>query len=265
MMQFGMPTLIELNGVEENAALCRELGLSFVEFNMNLPEYQADRLDADKFRKIADEYGIYYTIHLDENMNVGDFNTNLSAAHTETVLQTIEFAKKLNIPILNMHMNGGVWFTLPDKKIFLFEKYDDEYMQKIIAFRDVCDKAISDVDMKICIEYGGYKRAPFLVKSLDVLLESPVFALTLDIGHNASGGFVDEPIIIERANRLCHLHIHDAETKEIRDHLPLGEGELDLRKYLDLAKTHNYRAVLEVKTVDGLQQSVNWLKERGYL
>lgn len=31
-MDFGMPTLIELKSLEENAALCRDLGLDFVEF-----------------------------------------------------------------------------------------------------------------------------------------------------------------------------------------------------------------------------------------
>ena len=39
-MDFGMPVLLELDTLEQNAALCRELGLSFVELNMNLPQYQ---------------------------------------------------------------------------------------------------------------------------------------------------------------------------------------------------------------------------------
>ncbi len=44
-MQFGMPTLIENHTLEENAALCEALGLSFVELNKNCPEYQVDRLE----------------------------------------------------------------------------------------------------------------------------------------------------------------------------------------------------------------------------
>ena len=38
MLQFGMPTLIENRTLEDNIALCKELGLSFVELNMNFPE-----------------------------------------------------------------------------------------------------------------------------------------------------------------------------------------------------------------------------------
>ena len=32
-MQFGMPTLIENHTLEENAALCKALGLRFIELN----------------------------------------------------------------------------------------------------------------------------------------------------------------------------------------------------------------------------------------
>lgn len=39
-MDFGMPTLIENKNLEENISLCRELGLQFVELNMNFPMYQ---------------------------------------------------------------------------------------------------------------------------------------------------------------------------------------------------------------------------------
>ena len=68
MRNFGMPTLIENQTLEQNIALCRALGLCFVELNMNFPEYQIDKLeDTARFYKQADEAGIYYTLHLDEN------------------------------------------------------------------------------------------------------------------------------------------------------------------------------------------------------
>lgn len=264
-MQFGMPTMIETKSIESCAALCHELGLDFVELNMNLPEYQVDRLDVERFGDIEDKYGIYYTIHIDENLNPCDFNERVAAAYTETVLQTIEAAKQLSVPVLNMHLNNGVYFTLPTRKVFLFEEYESEYFQKLTAFRNVCTAAIGGADIKICVENGGGDFAPdsFTRKGLDLLLKSQAFALTFDIGHNASHAFADEPTIMECIIRLFHMHIHDACNQN--NHLPLGEGELDLAKYLGLARTHDCRSVLEVKTVAGLQKSVNWLKERGYI
>ena len=44
-MDLGMPALLELDGAEPCAFLCRELGLQFIELNLNLPAYQPG--DAD--------------------------------------------------------------------------------------------------------------------------------------------------------------------------------------------------------------------------
>lgn len=94
-MEFGMPTLIEKETLEENIALCKRLGLRFIELNMNFPEYQLDQLErhASRFAELAERAGIYYTIHLDENMNVADFNPLVREAYLETVRRTIQVAK----------------------------------------------------------------------------------------------------------------------------------------------------------------------------
>jgi sugar phosphate isomerase/epimerase len=257
-----MPTLIETKTLEACAALCQELRLDFIELNMNLPQYQADKIDVPMFAEIAEKYGIFYTVHLDENLNPCDFNNAVAAAYTDTVLKTIEIAKQLNITVLNMHMNAGVWFTLPDKKVFLFDEYKTDYLHKLVAFRDKCTEAIGVADIKITVENcGDYQRFPFIVDGLDVLLQGSEFALCFDIGHNASADYTDEPAIMARAERLHHMHIHNAKGKN--NHLPLDEGDVNLTKYLNLAEQHNCRAVLEVKTVPGLRQSVAWLRERG--
>ena len=81
MIQFGMPTLIENKTLEDNINLCKSLGLKFIELNMNFPEYQVDELEqTDRLIELADKAGIYYTIHLDENLNIADFNRLVSEA-----------------------------------------------------------------------------------------------------------------------------------------------------------------------------------------
>ena len=95
-MQFGMPTLIENHTLEENAALCEALGLRFIELNMNFPEYQVDRLEqTDELVRIAEQHHLYYTVHLDENLNIADFNPLVTKAYLETVRRTILAAKAL--------------------------------------------------------------------------------------------------------------------------------------------------------------------------
>lgn len=64
MQQFGMLTLIENRTLEDSIALCKELGLSFIELNMNFPEYQIDKIEnVEYFIRKAYVAGIYYTIH----------------------------------------------------------------------------------------------------------------------------------------------------------------------------------------------------------
>lgn len=254
----GMPTLIETRTLEECAKLCAELELDFIELNMNLPQYQLDKIDVKFFKSIADKYGIYYTIHLDENLNVCDFNPYVAEAYIKTVADTIEIAKQLDIKVLNMHMAKGVYFTLPDRKVLLFSEYKMQYLKSIIEFRDVCESAIGDADIKICIENcDGYEE--FQKEAIELLLESNVFALTFDVGHNHGIGGTDEKFIMKHKNCLNHIHLHDAEGKN--NHLALGMGEMDIEKYINLAKEQNCRVVLETKTIAGLRQSVKWIEE----
>ena len=260
-MELGMPTLIELPEPEDCAGLCRELGLQFVELNMNLPQYQADQIDVERLQKVKEEYNVYFTLHLDENLNPCDFNPHIAQAYRRTVMEAIRLAKTLGMPILNMHLSRGVYFTLPERKVFLFDVYRERYLDDMRIFREQCEAEIGGKNVKICVENSdGF--TDFHLEAIDLLLESPVFGLTYDIGHNHGIGGTDEPVILKRRERLTHFHFHDAKGK--KNHLPLGAGEIDVGKYLALADGNSCRVVLETKTVEGLRESVGWMRRRGY-
>jgi len=255
-IDFGLPTLIETNNIESCVKLCKQLGLDFIELNMNLPQYQIESIDIQQLKLICQDENIYFTIHLDENINVCDFNNEIAKAHVKTVLATIDIAKQLKIPVLNMHMSNGVYFTLPNEKIFLFNQYKDIYLAKLKKFRDMCKNAIGKSNIKICIENcSGYQE--FAMEGIELLLESSVFALTFDIGHSHSVNGIDEPFINKHIDRLYHMHVHDGEGRE--NHLPLGIGEINIKERISLAREHMCRIVLEIKSIEGLKQSVDKL------
>lgn len=53
---------------------------------MNFPEYQLHKLEhTDDFFRAADEARVYYTVHLDENLNIADFNPLVANAYLDTV------------------------------------------------------------------------------------------------------------------------------------------------------------------------------------
>ena len=271
MLEFGMPTLIENKTLEDNIALCKSLGLSFVELNMNFPEYQIDQMEnRDLFFKKADEAGIYYTIHLDENLNVADFNPLVREAYLETVRRVVEVAKhfvllknkygKIFRPlIINMHMHHGIYITLPDKKVQMYERDFDVYMEYISNFIQLCEQWIGDADIKIAIENtNGFRE--YEKKAIEKMLQSDCFVLTWDIGHSKATKEIDKSFIFAHQDKLSHFHIHDGSENPQRDHLALGDGEIDLSERLNMAKDCNARCVLETKTIEALKQSVEWLK-----
>ena len=257
MLRFGMPTLIETATIEECAALCADAGLEFVEMNMNLPQYQVETMDEKHLKQVAKAYGIDYTIHLDENLNPADFSPVVAAAYRQVAVDTIRFAGSMGIPTLNMHMVQGVYFTLPHEKVYLFDKFRGHYRDNMLRFRDECAKAAEGTGVRICIEnWHGY--TDYQIPVLDELLESPVFGLTYDVGHNHCKKGQDEPVILARKDHLFHMHLHDVKDG-VKDHQALGTGELDVFKYLNLAKERDISVVVETKTIAGLQQSAAWL------
>ena len=270
-MQFGMPTLIENKTLEDNISLCKRLGLNFIELNMNFPEYQLEQLEhTEKFIQIAEQNKIYYTIHLDENLNIADFNMLVSDAYLETVRRTISVAKKLlclrnkygdsSQPLtLNMHMNHGIYITLPDRKVQMYERDFETYMNSYIRFREKCVQWIGGSDIKIAIENtDGFRE--YEKKAVEYLLEDSSFVLTWDIGHSKATGEKDVPFIMEHSEKLAHFHIHDGSENPPKNHLALGDGEINILERLSLAESQNARCVLETKTVTALEKSVDYLR-----
>ena len=270
-MQFGMPTLIENHTLEENAALCEALGLRFIELNMNFPEYQVDRLEqTDELVRIAEQHHLYYTVHLDENLNIADFNPLVTQAYLETVRRTILAAKAL-LPLrdrygdptqpltLNMHMHHGIYITLPDRKVQMYERNFETYMQSFAVFRSLCEEWIGDSSIMMAVEntdgFRDYEK-----KMIAYLLESKKCGLTWDIGHSKAIREADVSFLMEHQDKLIHFHIHDGTETPPRNHLALGDGEIDLGARLKLAAERNARCVLETKTISALKQSVRWLR-----
>lgn len=263
MIKFGMPTLIETKTVKDAAALCGELGLDFLELNTNFPLHQPHLLDAQELNDLAKEYGIFYTIHLNDEMAVAEFNPLVAEGYRAAAVQTIELAKKIGVKTINMHLSEGAKYTTPQKVLYFYEEYREEFLKGMRRFRDVCVEAIGDSGIQICVENTtGYKD--YQKEVLKMLLESPCFGLTLDIGHNYCAGGADEPWILQHKDRLHHMHIHDAKNGK-NDHQALGTGELDISAYMNLAGECSCTVVLETKTVEGLRQSVSWVKEKDYM
>lgn len=257
-MRVGMPTLLELNTIEDNVKMASDLGLDFVELNMNLPEYQPENIDIEYLKQLRAETGIGYTLHLPEDFDPAIFNKDIRNAHLQVMKKAIAIAKELSIPTINFHLSLGIHFAMPDEKILLYIKYIKAYVDHLVEFREMVDKELSDSDIVFCIENTGIYSFPFIMHAVELLLESPHFMLTWDVGHDHSAGNLDRPLIERHMPRLKHMHLHDAIG--IRNHLPLGTGSVDIKEKLDVVNNHGLSLVLETKTANGLRTSMEYLE-----
>ncbi len=262
-MKFGMPTLVECRDIFECACVAESNGLNFIEINMSFPQYLPDALDAEKLLEITEKRGISYTIHADEMLNPFDFNDKVSKCYFDVMRDTIRFAKKINVRVINMHLLKGVYVTLPGKVILLSDVYFENYNEKVGQFIKMCEEEIGDAPLKIAIE--NVDSNPFTESQLKVLpmfLRSPVFGLTLDTGHELCLNFTDSHVFDEYPEKLIHMHLHDAKGKSA--HLPYGDGDVEVEKKLSMLNRGD-TCLIEVKTIEGLETSVKYLREKGIM
>ena len=129
-IKLGMPTLIELPSVEANVQLCRKLGLSFVELNMNLPEYRPEVLPADRVRAVTGETGVGFTLHLPEELDLASFHPAIREGHLRCCTDAIRWAGECGVKVVTLHLHSGVYFTLPDRRRWVYEQHREQFLSR---------------------------------------------------------------------------------------------------------------------------------------
>ncbi len=262
-MRYGMPTLIELQGLEENMRFCKSLGLDFVELNMNVPEYQTEALKNTEVKSLKKKYGVELSMHLPENLYFADFNTYMRNAAYDIFKDAADFAVEKDVKLLNMHMHVGTFFKMPNEKIFLQGAYKETYLSHVEAFRTHIDACLKGTEIKVCIENACDFHHDFIIEGVKTLLKSEHVFLTWDTGHNAKGKYKDQVLLFEDTQNIRHVHLHDCAFGS--DHLPLGTGEICIDSVMRTLTDSCETIVLESKTVEGLRRSVIHLDVRNKL
>ncbi len=261
MLNFGMPFLLETGTVDKAVAIAERLNLNFIELNSNFPNSQAQKLPLTILQEAQRDLGIHYTFHLEDSMSIADFNPHVRKAYLDTSLEAVELAFKLDMPTINIHFAEGNIVTLPDGKHYLFDNYREEFHANLREYRDAVEAAIGRKPIRISVEntfgWPGWAR-----RGIELLLESPVFGLCLDVGHNHMVDYADSDFFDKNRAKLFHMHLHDCAGRA--DHLALGTGNLDLPVWLGLARDAGASVLIETKTIAALEESVAWLRAHGW-
>jgi len=261
-MKLGMPALVEYKTINELVDLCLKLKLDFIELNMNMPYNFIQNLNPSEIRKISKETNIEFTMHMPDDADLGTFYESVRQGYVELFSDTIDWARESGVKLLNMHIIEGAKMTLPDRKVYIYDQYSEEFQNNFIKSINTLSQKAQDSDVILAIENSSNFGKIHIQKALDKALLYSNIKLTWDVGHDAVSGFTDKIYLMEHQNEIVHMHIHDAAGK--KDHQVIFEGELNISELIQFAKQKNIRALIEVKTTEALEKSINALNKKNF-
>ncbi len=259
-MMLGMPALVECKSLNQLIELCMKLGLDFIELNMNLPYNFIQNLNPNQLKKITKESGIKFTMHMPDEADLGSFYESVRTGYVELFSDTIYWAKEAGIKLLNMHIIEGAKMTLPDKKIYIYENYSEEFKDNFIKSIKALSIKAQKSNVILAIENSSNFGKKFIQDTLDEALTYPKIKLTWDTGHDAVSNFKDKLYLMDNREHIAHMHLHD--VKGSNDHQVLFTGSLNIDGLLTFAKSMNNMILIEVKTEEALIKSINNLNKR---
>jgi len=260
MRAFGIPALIGYQELRPNLDLCRELGLEFVELNMNLPYSFPENLSSREMKGALKE-GMRFSMHLHDELDLGSLHPSVRLGHLERCEEALRWGSRHGVFLINLHLNPGVYFTLPDRKIWVYERYLDGYIESLSRSMDRLSSLAESVGTKICLENTGHYAFPFMRKAVEAVIDLPSVGLCWDIGHDARSGHREQDFMLSHLDRVWHMHFHDWDGRS--DHQVPFTGQLDCERYLRLAEENDMSVLVEVKTEEAVRTAVKVMRDRG--
>lgn len=256
-IKLGMPYLPMSENLDQNAILAGRLGLAFIELHMSIPACFPENLDFERIKELGERYNLFFTVHLPEELDLGSHHKCIRLGSVKRVEQILEWSAKSGIRKVVSHIRRGTHFTMPDHKVFLNGMYQEDYMNYLVESFSAIDSCAQEHSMQICIENTRNFNLPFVQEPLRKILEFASVRLAWDIGHDMRSGWSDKEFIMEFADSVTHMHLHDCIGDS--DHLAIGTGEIDYSHFLNFASQAAMTVLIEVKTEMALRESVGTL------
>ena len=257
-LRLGIPTLIEIPDFQRTVELALELQVDFIELNMNMPEFCPESLPAKAIRECHRKTGLDFTIHMPDDTDLASFHDSIREGHVARFGETARWAAEAGAKLINLHLSPGIYFTLPDRKVWIYENYYDKFVGNLReAYRKVISYA-KGFGVSVCTENVTNFHIPFVAKAIDDLCQMEGFYLTWDVGHDARTGYKEGEVLLRHIDRIRHMHLHDYNGAS--DHQVPGTGEIDIEAMLSFAEANRITVLVETKTVGSITESVNTVK-----
>jgi sugar phosphate isomerase/epimerase len=259
---FGIPALIEYHELGPNLDLCQDLKVGFLELNMNMPYSFPEKLDPLQLRSAADN-GLRLSMHLHDELDLGSLHPTVRQGHLTRCAETLRWAAENGLWLLNLHLNPGVYFTLPDRKIWVYGRYLEQYKAALLDSLAFLSEEASALGIRLCLENTGHLSLPFMREAVESVLHLRSVGLCWDIGHDARSGYREEEFMLKHLDKVWHMHFHDYNGSS--DHQLPFTGTMDCPRYLKLAEERDMSVLVEVKTEKAVREAVSTLRQKGWM
>ena len=221
---------------------------------MNMPEFCPERLDPGVVKDVTQDTGIQFSVHSPDELDLGSFHNSIREGHLDRCRQEIHWMAQAGAKVFNLHMSPGIYFTLPDRRVWVYGQYVDRLTSNLWrSYSDLISLAkVSNIE--VCTENVTNFDLPFIAQAIDELCFMDSFFLTWDIGHDARTGWKEKEVFLRHQDRIRHMHMHDYNGTS--DHQVPTTGKIDIPWMLDFAKKNGIRVLLETKTVESVRESV---------
>lgn len=179
-----------------------------------------------KLHTLLEKEGIIPTVHsVSWDINLCSFSKDVRNFSIREIIRSINIACEIGAEIIVVHP-GRMSFERAGREL--------SFDILIESFKKLYDYS-NQKGLKLCVENMEPLEKELLVTCEDFLEfysklgEREIF-ITIDLAH--LGSFIKIKDFFNRlSNKIIHLHISDLKHEQI--HLPLGEGELPIKKILN--------------------------------
>ena len=199
-------------------------------------------------------------IHAPYNMPEATSDLRIREVVVDRFKQSLDICAEIGATHMVLHSLRPFWDRLTRDQM---RKEFDLFHASI----DSVVNAAKDADCILVIENTRDKH-PELLTELVKSFDSPYVRQSLDVGHafvnhHYEGGPPPDYWVLEAADVLEHVHLHDTDGYADR-HWKIGQGRVDWYTLFEAIKSlaQRPRLIMELASYDEIRQSAAWLSER---
>ncbi|OYT56257.1 MAG: hypothetical protein B6U77_00185 [Candidatus Hecatellales archaeon ex4484_218] len=216
----------------------------------------------EKFKHLVKDYDLELLVHAPFiNIDLASINPFQRKNSKKKIIKSVEVAKNLGASILTVHPSHIHNLSL---LMYVQRSLLIKNLRKIADFADqkgvviglenmpklsyqIIDFPGSEQSIAICSDLEEFS---FIVQSVD----KENFGVTFDVGHAFTVG---DPLDFLKTLKDYIVNIHLSDSKKfVHKHLPLGEGEINLKPILQTLKKYRYKGPL-VMELEKLEDQLN--------